>query len=51
MPSDFENAPHRRHNPLTGEWVLVSPHRTQRPWLGATEQVDREQRPAHDPKC
>ena len=51
MPLDFENAPHRRHNPLTGEWVLVSPHRTQRPWLGATEQTEGERRPAHDPTC
>lgn len=51
MPLDFENAPHRRHNPLTGEWTLVSPHRTQRPWLGATEATEGERRPAHDPTC
>ena len=29
--------PHRRRNALTGEWVLVSPHRTQRPWQGQVE--------------
>ncbi|WP_250207332.1 galactose-1-phosphate uridylyltransferase, partial [Alteromonas oceanisediminis] len=29
--------PHRRRNPLTGEWVLVSPHRTKRPWQGQAE--------------
>lgn len=51
MPLDFENAPHRRHNPLTGEWVLVSPHRTQRPWLGATEGAQGPRRPEHDPDC
>ncbi|MBV8174760.1 MAG: hypothetical protein JO151_09390, partial [Verrucomicrobia bacterium] len=31
---DQNQHPHRRYNALTGEWILVSPHRTQRPWLG-----------------
>jgi UDPglucose--hexose-1-phosphate uridylyltransferase len=43
--------PHRRLNPLTGEWVLVSPHRAKRPWQGQVEDVVREARPAHDPQC
>lgn len=43
--------PHRRRNPLTGEWVLVSPHRTQRPWLGRQEAAGGARRPAHDPAC
>lgn len=43
--------PHRRFNLLTGEWVLVSPHRTQRPWQGQRESAGNEPRPAHDPKC
>lgn len=43
--------PHRRRNPLTGEWVLVSPHRTQRPWLGKQESAGGARRPAHDPAC
>lgn len=43
--------PHRRRNPLTGEWVLVSPHRAKRPWQGQSEQADTEVRPAHDPAC
>ena len=45
------NAPHCRLNPLTGEWVLVSPHRALRPWLGQTEKTPRENLPAFDPSC
>ncbi len=43
--------PHRRRNPLTGEWVLVSPHRTKRPWQGQVEKAPPETRPAYDPTC
>jgi len=43
--------PHRRYNALTGEWVLVSPHRTQRPWLGQVEKAPGQGRPAYDPGC
>jgi len=43
--------PHRRLNPLTREWVLVSPHRTQRPWLGQIEKLSTETQPAYDPGC
>jgi UDPglucose--hexose-1-phosphate uridylyltransferase len=43
--------PHRRYNALTGDWILVSPQRTQRPWQGKQESSARDNRPPYDPKC
>jgi UDPglucose--hexose-1-phosphate uridylyltransferase len=43
--------PHRRYNALTGDWILVSPHRTQRPWQGQQEKSAGDTRPAYDPAC
>ncbi len=43
--------PHRRLNPLTGEWVQVSPHRMKRPWQGQVEKAPPDTRPAYDPGC
>lgn len=48
---DFNNASHRRYNILTGEWILVSPHRTKRPWQGKEEETVKEERPSYDPSC
>jgi len=45
------NSPHRRFNPLTREWVLVSPQRTARPWLGQVEKVQAAEIPSYDPTC
>ncbi|MEM9243876.1 MAG: UDP-glucose--hexose-1-phosphate uridylyltransferase [Pseudomonadota bacterium] len=43
--------PHRRLNPLTGEWLIVSPHRAKRPWQGQQEQIDNITLPSYDPNC
>ena len=43
--------PHRRLNPLTNEWVLVSPHRAGRPWQGQLEKVATRHEPEYDPTC
>ncbi|MGO9262684.1 MAG: UDP-glucose--hexose-1-phosphate uridylyltransferase [Bryobacteraceae bacterium] len=48
---DWKQDPHRRFNPLTREWVLVSPHRTQRPWQGQVEEAAAETQPEYDPQC
>ena len=41
----------RRYNPLTREWIIVSPHRAKRPWQGQVESTPPEQKPHYDPTC
>jgi UDPglucose--hexose-1-phosphate uridylyltransferase len=47
----MQRSPHRRFNPLTREWVLVSPRRTDRPWQGQTERQEAEPSQHYDPNC
>ena len=50
-PFELSEHPHRRFNPLTEEWILVSPHRAQRPWQGQVEPTPRETSLEYDPLC
>lgn len=47
----LSDSPHRRWNPLSGEWVLVSPHRLLRPWQGKQDAPALEVRPGYDAGC
>ena len=51
MNTNFQDYSHKRFNILTGEWVLVSPHRAKRPWQGQNEEISNEKHPTHDPNC
>jgi UDPglucose--hexose-1-phosphate uridylyltransferase len=48
---DLKEHPHTRLNILTGDWILVSPHRTKRPWQGKVETLPPDDRPSYDPTC
>jgi UDPglucose--hexose-1-phosphate uridylyltransferase len=49
--SELDQTPHGRFNPLVREWIVVSPQRTQRPWLGKVEQTPPLNQPQYDPGC
>ncbi|WP_163937812.1 UDP-glucose--hexose-1-phosphate uridylyltransferase [Paraferrimonas sp. SM1919] len=46
-----QHTTHRRKNPLSGKWVLVSPHRNNRPWSGATETPSIQSLPDYEQTC
>jgi len=48
---DANKQPHRRFNPLLREWILVSPHRTERPWQGQVESRAARSEVEYDPTC
>lgn len=50
-PFDLTEHPHTRKNILTGDWILVSPHRSKRPWQGKVEDLPSDNRPAYDAGC
>jgi len=51
MNTNLQDYSHKRFNILTGEWVLVSPHRAKRPWQGQNEEISNQKQPTHDPSC
>ena len=51
MDTNLQEYSHKRFNILTGEWVLVSPHRSKRPWQGQNEEISKEKRPSYDKNC
>jgi UDPglucose--hexose-1-phosphate uridylyltransferase len=51
MNTNLQDYSHKRLNILTGEWVLVSPHRSKRPWQGQNEELTTERRPSYDESC
>jgi UDPglucose--hexose-1-phosphate uridylyltransferase len=51
LSSDSLQFPHRRYNPLRRQWVLISPHRTQRPWQGEVNPSSGFSGVHYDPAC
>lgn len=51
MTINLQDYSHKRYNILTGEWVLVSPHRSKRPWQGKNETPPQKQKVSYDPNC
>ncbi len=48
---DLKEHSHTRLNILTGDWILVSPHRMKRPWQGKVEDLPKDDRLSYDSTC
>jgi UDPglucose--hexose-1-phosphate uridylyltransferase len=48
---DLKEHSHTRKNILTGDWILVSPHRMKHPWQGKVEDLHNDERPTYEPTC
>ncbi len=51
VANEIFQKPHRRFNPLTGEWILLSPQRTKRPWQGRSEKISQVVSKSYDHSC
>ena len=51
MKEQLAHYSHKRFNILTDEWVLVSPHRSKRPWQGQQDEVLNGEKETYNSEC